>query len=195
MGGRGSGTRYRGSKQTTIEEVCKIDIRYLKKHGWLDGLAVGTLSWNCDGEPSGSIGVKTLGDRMVLNYRNRSYDDDWESIEQTVHFDKTPCNFGGHRYWFICPQCATRVAILCAGGSLFLCRHCYRLPYASQTETYHDRILRKQRKIEDRICEDGDFSIKKKRLHWTTFDRLYAEYQRLDNAYVGIIGRRFGLFC
>jgi hypothetical protein len=49
----------------------------------------------------------------------------------------TPCRYGGKRYWFICPMsrsgryCGRRVAKIYLGDSLFACRHCYGLTYAS----------------------------------------------------------------
>jgi hypothetical protein len=33
----------------------------------------------------------------VLNYRNRSYGEDWQDVEERVWFERTPCNYGGER--------------------------------------------------------------------------------------------------
>jgi hypothetical protein len=49
---------------------------------------------------------------------------------------RTACYFGGFRWWFICPSCHKRVAILYkkyyAGD--FLCRQCHDLTYRSSQE-------------------------------------------------------------
>ena len=46
----------------------------------------------------------------------------------------TPCNFGGVRYWFGCPHCGRRVAVLylAPGDVYFRCRHCNNLSYHSR---------------------------------------------------------------
>ena len=59
----------------------------------------------------------------------------------------TPCNFGGVRYWFICPlitngrPCGKKVSKLyLAGGSKYFgCRHCHSLTYISCQE--HDKRI------------------------------------------------------
>ncbi|WXG55377.1 MAG: hypothetical protein ROD09_11150 [Candidatus Sedimenticola sp. (ex Thyasira tokunagai)] len=47
MGGLGSGNWYRWDKKTTAEEVHRVDIRYLKKQGYLTPGYMGWLSWSC----------------------------------------------------------------------------------------------------------------------------------------------------
>jgi hypothetical protein len=65
----------------------------------------------------------------------------WEDVEETVRIVRVPCRFGGARPYFICPgaangiSCGRRVAKLHAAGRYFLCRHCYRLAHASQSES------------------------------------------------------------
>jgi hypothetical protein len=50
-----------------------------------------------------------------------------------IPLTKTPCYFGGERFWFICPDCHRRAGILYRPGysSFFLCRHCHDLTYQS----------------------------------------------------------------
>jgi hypothetical protein len=60
-----------------------------------------------------------------------------------VRLTTTPCNFGGVRYWFICPL--SRSGVYCGkrAGKLYLppsryyfgCQHCYDLSYGSRNET------------------------------------------------------------
>ncbi len=63
-------------------------------------------------------------------------------ISYPVYLITTPCNYGKHRFWFICPltvndkYCGKRVATLYKppSSSYFGCRHCHNL-------TYRDRNL------------------------------------------------------
>lgn len=50
---------------------------------------------------------------------------------QAIPLTKTKCNYGGMRYWFLCPKCGRRVGNLYKRplSSLFLCRHCQNLTY------------------------------------------------------------------
>jgi hypothetical protein len=124
------------------------------------------------------ITFRTERDRMVLSYRSRKRHGDWEPVEQTVSLDWTLCNYGGKRPWFCCLFCHRRVAVLYGDGKWFLCRRCYRLPYASQQESYGDRMMEQARKIRRRLgvtenLFDPVWSWNKpKGMHWKTFWRL-----------------------
>ena len=86
---------------------------------------------------------------------------------------------------FACPNCQTRVAVLYGADIKFLCRHCYRLPYASQGEDYLDRMQRRVDKIGRKLdpdCEEGEFYYKPKGMHWKTFNRLTSANNRLQEA-------------
>ena len=186
MGGFGSGRYYRGSGRVTTEETKRIDIRFLKKQGYLRPGVTGSLSWNCGGEPSGNIRYNMFSDKMILKYSYRQYgDDEWQPVEQTIIFSYSRCNYGGERKWFICPNCRTRVAVLYSADVLFLCRHCYQLPYASQGEGYFDRMERKANKIGLKLDPDGldeDYYYKPKSMHWKTFNSLISTNNRLQEA-------------
>ena len=49
------------------------------------------------------------------------------------------------------PRCGRHVAVLYGLGLRFLCRHCYQLSYSSQQENASDRMMRKARKIRERL--------------------------------------------
>lgn len=175
MGGPGSGTWYRWDNRTRAEDVRCVDIRYMHKHGLLRSLGSGTLSWSRNDVQTASIRFRIEEDRLVLNYRYRTHGNEWEDIEQPVLFDRTACNYGGERVWFLCPHCSRRVAVLYGAGAWFLCRHCYRLPYSSQQETYADRMRRKARKIRDSLGASNNLMEpvweKPRGMHWRTFNK------------------------
>jgi len=184
MGGIGSGNRIRIFSKSTTESQHRVDIRWLKKNGYLEPIRSGMLSWTCNGQESGSIRYRIENDRMLLNYRERSRGGEWQDVEQVVLFDQTPCNYGGTRKWFICPNCARRVAVLYGAGKYFLCRHCYDLTYSSQQEDWSGRMLRKARNIKERLgIQNGIDPIifKPKGMHQKTFDRLRFQAERYDS--------------
>ena len=130
---------------------------------------------------------------MVLSYRHRVRGGAWESVEQTIHFDRTHCHYGGHRYWFLCPRCYRRVAVLYGAGKYFYCRHCYKLTYTSQQERFGDRAMRKARKIRRRLNPDNTvfdlFPFKPKGMHWRTYERLRLEAMRAEAIGFGVMKR------
>lgn len=184
MGGLGSGNWYRWDTRTTTEQVHSVDIRYLKKRGFLKAGVAGTLSWSCGGEQTGWIRFKTSSDSLQLIYKLKQSGEDWISKDERIAFDWTHCNYGGKRQWLLCPHCGKRVAIVYGLGSGFLCRHCYALSYASQGETYLDRMIRKTRKLRSKI--DGDIDLetpifrKPKGMHWRTFNRQVNLEKRIN---------------
>jgi hypothetical protein len=196
MGGKGSGTWYRGCTKTTTEETKRIDIRYMRKQGLLKLNTTGSLKWTCHGEPSGDIRYTCFSDHLKLNFRYREYGGEWGPIEQRVPFDRTPCHYGGERLWFRCPHCNKRVAVLYGYEIRFLCRHCYQIPYSSQQEGYMNNVISQKHKLGERIFEHYDCGEgwgKKKGLHWKTFNRLHARYQALENQWVRYMGQHLGL--
>lgn len=48
-----------------------------------------------------------------------------------VSLSKSITGQGGHRYWFICPSCSSRVAKLYVQQPIAACRHCLRIKYRS----------------------------------------------------------------
>ena len=183
MGGYGSGRWSSGSSSTTVFETNRIDIRYMKKAGLLKPTTKGNLTWSRGGEPTGNINYECHQEHLLLKFKFRLGNYDWQSKEQKVWFDRTPCHYGGERLWFLCPSCNRRVAILCCDGPLFLCRHCYQLPYASQNESTIDRLISQRHKLGQRIFvhyKNGEGWGKKKGMHQKTFDQLYARFKSLD---------------
>jgi hypothetical protein len=180
-----------------IEIYAIVLIRWLKKQGYLRSGIMGSLSWSWRDKKTGSIGFRIETDRIVLNYRHRPHGGDWEDVEQAISFNRTPCNYGGFRTWFLCPRCWRRVAVLYGVGKYFLCRHCYNLTYASQQEGRADRLMRKARKIRRRLGMGDDLIepilFKPKNMHQKTFDRLRKEEERANDLSWVIMGQQLRL--
>jgi hypothetical protein len=183
MGGIGSGNWCRLGKKATTDQVRRIDISYMKKQGLLKPNTVGNLKWSISAQPRGEINYICYKDSLLLSFNVRFRGGDWELIEQRISFDRTPCYFGGERLWFLCPNCNKRVGVLYGVRKLFLCRHCYKLPYSSQNSGYIDNLIEQKHKLGERIFEHyegGEGWCKKKGMHWKTFYRLHDQYLYLE---------------
>jgi hypothetical protein len=188
MGGVGSGRRYQFGKNTTSD--CRaVDVRHWHQKQLLQAGHSFSWQWSRNGQKVASIQVSVKSDRVTLSYRHRRGDDDWTDQEYDICLDRTPCNYGGMRTWFLCPArgCGRRVAKLFLGGRIFACRHCYRLAYACQRERLGDRAVRKAGKIRERLGWEGGFlnggGWKPKGMHWETFRQLKAQHDALLQQY------------
>lgn len=91
----------------------------------------------------------------------------------------TECNYGGKRYWFACPYCGRRCAVLYIGRRV-ACRKCHKLIYSGQCENVGNRALRRAQTIRQRLGGSANmlefFPRKPKGMHWDTFHRLRARH-------------------
>ena len=143
--------RYYYDKKDTVEDCRSVSISFLKKHGYLSEPCSmsGSIVWkNYYGEETSSISiaVSTMYDDNYVRFQytttNRNTGEKTE-YDYKVQLTTTPCNFGGVRYWFICPlskkgvYCGCRVAKLykAPGANYFGCRHCYNLSYETRNES------------------------------------------------------------
>ncbi len=198
MGGMGSGRRDQGGKDTT-DDCRALDVRLFQRDGVLVAGHSFTTSWMRNGKAIASIQVRTEADRVILDYRHQRGGGEWKSQNYPVRIEWTPCNYGGTRAWFRCPAqgCGRRVAKLYLGGTIFACRHCYRLAYASQRENHDDRATRRADTLRERLgWEPGILNGeggKPKGMHWRTFERLKAEHDAFVRVLLAGMAERFGL--
>ncbi|KIN79616.1 hypothetical protein [Sulfitobacter mediterraneus] len=182
MGGYGSGRT--SSKQ--IAEQCKsLDVNRFHRDGCLRPGSSGNWVWSRDGEEVERINYRAEERRLVLDYKVRVYGGDWEPISQPIRITHVDCNYGNKRPYFMCPgvvngrHCGRRVGKLFSGGRYFLCRHCYRIAYASQSEARYDRMLRRANKL--RMALGGEpgtaylIALKPKGMWQRTYQRKRRE--------------------
>jgi hypothetical protein len=159
MGGFGSG-RQSGTGRAKVESCRSLDVNRLYREGCLRSGWSGIWQWTRDGERVAWINLLAAFDRLDLTYSVRIGGGDWQEINESVRVVHAGCSYGGARPYFICPGvvngrvCGRRVAKLYAPGRYFLCRHCNRLSYSSQSEGTLDRILRRANKIRQRLGGD-----------------------------------------
>lgn len=135
--------RYSYSTKQEADNLNSVDISWLKKYGYLDGWKTGGIKWTrgWSGNES-SIGIE--GNIMIdkpyvrFFYTITKNNGEKKEMDYKVNLITTPCNFGGERYWFVCPlsvngvYCGRRVGSLYSGCDYYGCRHCYDLTYESK---------------------------------------------------------------
>lgn len=194
------GSRYgagRPAYRPREEKYRRLDIRRMIKAGcikshnrfswqWLSdtGEKVASVMCNVDDEP------QCL--RVTYNWKN-SQVATWQPVDMHICLTSTLCNYGGKRWWFKCPCCARRAAVLYITDGALRCAKCSRLSYASQRGKVTDRAWIRQRKLEAKL---GDYGQKPKRMHWETFTYLrekISECERQkDSAFIMAMIRLVG---
>ncbi|OGV95737.1 hypothetical protein A2W24_01135 [Microgenomates group bacterium RBG_16_45_19] len=144
--------RYSWSDRDTVEDCKCVDIPWLAEHGYFGGYNSGTITWTSALSGKSSIGIEVYtnggygGDYIRFRYTQSStLSGEKSDLDYTAQLVTTPCNYGGVRYWFICPlvvsgqACNRRVSklYLPPGGKYFGCRTCHNLTYRSCKE--HDK--------------------------------------------------------
>lgn len=135
-----------------VEKCREISIFKLKEWGYLENEwnQHGGIKWTDERGDENKISFyidlcDKNGMYIELNYKTKGYwEKEWTDIKYKIPIVTTPCNYGGKRYWFICPihnngkYCGKRVAKLYKGGNCnyFACRHCYDLTYQSRIDGY-----------------------------------------------------------
>jgi hypothetical protein len=163
-----------------MHQNLRFDIKRLRDKGRLSAGQTFGWYWSRDGEQIGQISVRTFSDSLLLSYTWTPYSHEPLSINCRIELTQTPCNYGGWRTWFLCPDCG-RVCSVLYGVSRrgnFACRVCQRLAYASEAESPIDRCWRQQRKIEAKLTEDGERS---KGMRRRTFETLSTKWEALED--------------
>jgi hypothetical protein len=178
MGWNGRG---RAQIHGSTSDYLRLDVRWLKRQGYLRPGWSNSVSWSRRGERIGWITVDAAEGHVRLRYKNRVRGEEWVDRNYQVSLEWVPCHFGGSRVWFRCPCCLRRAAIL-YGEKVFACRHCLRLVYESQREVPHYRALSKAQAIHEKLGGSGvidDWVFKPKGMHQKTFNRYL---RRLEEA-------------
>lgn len=207
MGGYGSG-RYGYSTTAKLDEGLKLDVNKLKRDGMLvfDSWHSGSLRWTrvSTGEETSSIGfeMNTLNsDDMWLrvHYTHTPYyADESEDMDYKIKLTTTQPNYGGKRFWFVCPMTHNRAGVLYLppGSKYFASRYAYNLKYQSQSRGPHDRAIDRMWKLKNRLGGE-DYWRRPKGMHRKTHERLMEEIwdaeQVADGFLAMYVAKKFGL--
>ncbi len=203
MGGYGSGSWYRWSTRPVVEDGLTLDLNRLirQRHISPGAWSCGPLNWSMvgSGEHIASISYEAdLSDPenawMRLHYKRDGKPEDYK-----VRLTTTRPNYGGRRWWFVCPArgCRTAKLYLAAGGDWFVCRQAYGMAYRSQNERPEDRqasrVHQLRRKLGGEAGFDQPMPPKPKGMHWNTYYRMCDEIMFLERSSWAGAAKRFGI--
>lgn len=130
--------------KATAEQSNALSIFWLKKYGYLSkggNWKWGGIKWTYGlSESNISFQIDTLEEnyiRLIYTHTNH-WADEKSEMNYKVKLTTSPCNYGGVRYWFVCPlskngqYCGRRVGVIYSIGQWFGCRHCGEIAYNSQ---------------------------------------------------------------
>lgn len=201
MGGYGSG---RTGGRPTIEDGRTLDLPLLfRKRCLQDGgsLTGGVLTWSSNGNPIAKIGFSyDLTDAeyawLKLSFTLTPYGGQPQQIEQRITLSSTNPNYGGRRWWMLCPVTGERVAKMHMppGGGKFASRNAWRLGYHSQRMGQSDQVFEELFRLQRKLGspEGWEAGLRRPKGMWRrTFDRHLNSYLALDEQCTGIMERRF----
>lgn len=176
----------RSKEKSATEDHRALDIRSLHRAGALAAGRICSCEWKRSGSVVAAIGIEAESlTRLRLRYQF-TRQGQTEAKDYAVPITWTPCHLGGERPWFLCPCCGQRVAKLYS-STLFACRHCLNLNYASQQANKLDRAADKSWRLRRALgCNEGflftsaECIAKPKGMHWRTFDRRLDQLKRVD---------------
>lgn len=195
-GGRGVWNR-----KNRVDEVRSIDILDLqRKEVFSKGAAWSwTSSWSRKGEviasisyrvESGENGPSGLRFMYAITDNETGKKKDYNYIIPVV---STRCNYGGERWWFICPlivdgrSCRRRCRIVYMppGAEYFGCRECHRLTYESRQrhrEKFYEGFEKPYKTAEAAQEELAKArSWQKKEKIWRKLSRAHAAIESFEN--------------
>ncbi|MFM2357881.1 MAG: hypothetical protein RJA61_618 [Candidatus Parcubacteria bacterium] len=126
----------------TTNNTKNFSIYFLKDKGFLKGFwKSSNIIWSVDGKETGRINfhidTSEPSPHIQLTYKVKNYwenEESWKDIDHKVNLEKIPCYFGGFRWFFSCPRCYKKIAVLYLTNSYFICRKCANLTYESCNE-------------------------------------------------------------
>jgi hypothetical protein len=162
MGGWGSG-RQAYKYELTVEDCLSIETGsiFRGKCNMPGSFRSGTLYWKIDGQKIGLVKY-TVCLKLNSPYVTLQHNGNKTKISYKVSLTYTHPNYGGFRYWFLCPACGIRVRKLYFHISkpLFLCRHCQNLTYTSCRMSHElDTIINKFAKETGRSWDETKKAI------------------------------------
>lgn len=194
MGGKGSGRWIRNNSKMTTDQVLNITIKMLNDHGCLCPGAQGYI--HLDHHCIQAITFHTQENVIILKYRYNRFVDNCYEIQTAIKIEHQPLHFGGHRSYFVCPDCGRKVTALFFMQMIFRCRSCHLLTYRSQQLCKINRSINKIKNIHNHLgCYTNAFdSIPAKPwyMHKQKYFRMCADEQKTKDELVESIISRFG---
>lgn len=140
------------------------------------------------------------GGQMIPLECDHFMDDEREVVElsrgDTLELVRTANHFGGSRAYWLCPRCGRRCRYLYFKNHRFQCRECAKLNYRCQQRTNDSTNYARDglKLAREKLGWEPPFDIcpaefpyvtpdKPKGMHWATYRRYLARYQRYQKKY------------
>lgn len=190
---------YKVDAKVTTNSLFSLDIRHVKKYGFLKDEHVTSGEIN-QRFTSSNRRLKTSIVSYYGEYLKLTYERNGKEVSCQLPITYSDCNYGGERPWFCCPNtnCNKRVGKLFLLGDYFLCRHCHNLAYETQNMPEPFRQLEKAQNIRERLGAKSlatidPFPPKPKWMHHRTYMKLWKEYYDLIDVSWGLSARRWNM--
>ena len=178
MGGFGSGQWQHGKPLTTQRK--RLDIRDFQREALRTTHAY--QRWR-DGASASISFVDDIIASVEIRFPGQA------TQRSSVEMDRTRLNYGGHRVWWRCPCCHSRVGVLYWAGWRWQCRKCAGLVHESTRQSDDAQAYSKVNKIRKKLGWGGGLAHpmggRKKGMHWRTYARLM---QQLTDAMIRAAG-------
>ena len=115
-----------------------------------------------------------------------------EQISGVIRYEKVPCNYGGWRLFFLCPDTGARCLKLYFVCQAFRSMAAAGLHYKTESLSEERRLKRSLRRVEKVIGDDDHWYIKPKGMHQTTYSRYVAKHKAIDRRLAAIEAKRTG---
>jgi hypothetical protein len=161
-----------------VENRLRVDVRQLKRDGYLEPGRAERFWWRAEGELVGPVTV-TAG---TVEGGHGAVDIIGPDFAASVRLTTTPCTFG-NRIWFTCPDCERRCAVLLVETGSLTCQQCANAPNLSTTLS---RAARKQDELHKArrglFMDEHDVAHRPKGMRSATWQRRWDRYWRAVEA-------------
>lgn len=205
MGGPGSGSWYRWNRRPVVEDSLTLDIGRMLRLGLvLPGCHVSNvLHWTRESDGSRVASIRYEANLLDRNngWVRLQYNHNDSPKGYVIALSTTDPNFGGLRWWFLCPLTGDRVAKLHlpSGGSIFGSRKAYGLAYRSQRHDASDRMAEKAHRLRERLGGRPGFAepmpSKPKGMHWRTYERIVHCIAELEHRSMMAMALKLSIRC
>jgi len=134
--------KYYKKTKTEADYLLRLDIHWLKVNGYLGNYKKGGMIWQGGRNKDESIGIEASmvdnNNSIIRLFYALIVNDQKTNFDYLIKLVATNCNYGGKRFWFICPlehngiNCGRKIAVLYKKKDYFGCRHCQNLSYSSR---------------------------------------------------------------
>ena len=166
-----------------VEDFRRLDIREMQRAGLFKNHWSGLWEWR---DPSSlkvraSVAVQTTEKVLRLRYLFSGV-----TVFDDLRLQHIPCKFGGTRVLVQCPSCTMAYGILYLKNSVFRCRKCHGLKYATQSETKHGRLAIKKHKLSAKLAG----RCRPKGMHKKTYFRIRRALIETKTELFAVLRRR-----